>query len=61
MQINGMKGFLVYEESSGKSSPDRSMRSVSCGYDLILWAYTMPMFMLWTYNVERYISEMKTS
>jgi len=28
-----------YEESSRKSSPDRSMRLVSCGYNLILCAY----------------------
>jgi len=34
-----MKMFLVYEESSGKSSPNRSMRLISYGYDLILCAY----------------------
>jgi hypothetical protein len=59
MQVNGMKRFLVYEESSGKSSHDKYMRSVSCGYELILYAYIMPMFMLWTGNVEGYISGMK--
>ena len=38
-------GSCFYEESSGKSSPDKSMRSVSCGYELILYDYTMSM--LW--------------
>lgn len=56
MHVNDMKGFLVYEESSGKSSPNKSMRLVSCGYELILSDYTMSMFMLWTGNVEGYIS-----
>ena len=37
---------LGYEESSGKSSPKRSMRLVSCGYNLILCVYTVSMFML---------------
>ena len=36
MQVNGMKEVPEYEESSGHISPDRSMRSVSCGYELIL-------------------------
>jgi len=40
-----MKRFLVYEESSGRSSPDKSRRSVSCGYELILCYCSM--FMLW--------------
>jgi len=35
------------------------MRLVSCGYDLILCVYTMHMFMLWTCNVERYITRVK--
>lgn len=39
MHVNGMKLFLVYEESSGKSSPNKSMRSISRGYDFILCAY----------------------
>ena len=30
-----------YEESIGKSSPNKSIRSVSCGYDLILCDYVM--------------------
>ena len=47
MQVNGMKRFLVHEESSGKSIPDRSVRLVSCGYELILCDYTMYMVMLW--------------
>ena len=47
MQVNGMKRFLIYEESSGKSSPEKSMRSISCGYELILCDYTMFIFMLW--------------
>ena len=49
-----------YEESSGQSSTKKLMRSISCGYELILCASTMPMFTLSTSNVERYISEMKT-
>jgi len=36
-----MKRFPVHEESSGKSSFDKSMRSVSCGYELILCDYIM--------------------
>jgi len=35
------------------------MRLVSCVYDLILCAYTMPMFMLWIGNAEGYINGMK--
>jgi len=50
---------LGYEESSGKSSSEISMRSISCGYELILCDYTMPMFMLWKNNVEGYISGMR--
>lgn len=45
----------VYDESSGQSSPDRSIRLVSCGYGLILCGYTMVMFMLWIDYVEGYI------
>ena len=45
MQGNGVKRSMVYEESSGKSSPDRSMRLVSFGYELILCDYIMSM--LW--------------
>ena len=41
-----MKRFLFYEESSGKSSLDKYMRSVSCGYELILYGCIIPMFML---------------
>lgn len=59
IQVNGMKRFMVYEESSGKSNSDRSTRSVSCGYELILYACNMHMFMLWTCNVEGYINRMK--
>jgi len=44
-----MKRFQVYEESSGKSSNDRFMRSVSCGYELILCDYIMSI--LWTCNL----------
>jgi len=43
MQVNDMKKFLV---SSGHSSPNKSMRLVSCGYELIFPVYTMHMFML---------------
>jgi len=52
-----MKRFLVYEESSGKSNRSKSTRSVLCGYELILYARIMPM--LWTGNVEGYISGME--
>ena len=46
MQVNGVKGFLAYEEPSGKSSHDKYMRAVLCGYELILYACIMSMFML---------------
>ena len=46
MQVNGMKRFLVYEESSGKSSHDKYMGSISCGCELILYDCIMPMFIL---------------
>ena len=35
------------------------MRSVSCGNELILYDSTIPMFVIWTGNVEGYISEVK--
>jgi len=41
------RGSLSYEESIGKNSHNKYMRSVSCGYDLILYNCIMPMFMLW--------------
>jgi len=47
MQLNGMKRFLVHEESRGKISHEKYMRSISCGYDLVLYTCIMPMFMLW--------------
>jgi len=50
---------LSYEKPSGKSIPDRSMRSVSCGCELILCDYHMSMFMLWAGNVKGYIRKMK--
>lgn len=59
MHVNGMKRSLVYEKSSGKSSPDIFMRSISCGYDLVLCACIMPMFMLSTGHGEGYINGMK--
>ena len=31
-----IKRFLVYEESSGKISPEKYTRLVSCGYEFIL-------------------------
>ena len=46
MRVNGMKRFLVYEESSGKSRPGKYTWSVSCGCELILCDYTMAIFML---------------
>lgn len=46
MQVSGMTRFLVLWESSGKSSHDKYMRSVPRGYELILYACIMPMFML---------------
>jgi len=42
-----MKRFLVYEESSEKSSYDKHMRSISCEYEFILYACIMPMLMLY--------------
>lgn len=50
-----------YGESSGKSSPYKSTRSISCGYELILYACNMTMFMLWTRYVEGCISRMKVA
>ena len=50
---------LGYEESSGKSSHDKYMRLVSCGYELILYSFIMLMFMLCTCYTEGCISEMK--
>jgi len=52
MQLNYLKRFLVYGESSGKSSLEKSTRLVSCGYELILCDYIMSMFTLWVGNVE---------
>lgn len=52
-----MKRFLVYEESSGKNSPEKSMTLVSCGYELILFNYIMSM--LWTDYTEGCVNEMK--
>ena len=46
-------------ESSGKIHPYKSTRLVSCGNGLIFYAFNMPMFMLWTGNVEGYISRIK--
>jgi len=57
MQVNGTKRFLVYEESSGDSSHKKYTRLVSCGYELILYTCSMPMFM--TGNENGYINEMK--
>jgi len=45
-----MKGFMVYKETSGKSSPDKSMRLVSCAYELILCDYIM--YFLWTCYID---------
>ena len=45
-------GSWSYGESSGRSSLEKFMRSMSCGYELILCDYTMSMFMLWIGNVE---------
>jgi len=59
MQVNGIKGFLVYEESSGNSSPDRSMRLVSCGYKLIFFVCAMPMFMPWQVTLRDTSTEWK--
>ena len=38
-----------YEELSGKSSHDKYMRSVSCEYEITLYAWIMTMLMLWTH------------
>jgi len=57
MQVNGMMGCLLLWESSGKSSLDKSMRLISCGYELILCDYIMSM--LWEGYTEGYISRMK--
>ena len=51
------RGSSTYGESSGKSSPHKSTRSVSCGYELKLCVYTI--FMLWTCNAKGYINGMK--
>jgi len=50
---------LGYVESSGKSSHDKYMMSISCGYEFIFYACIKPMLMLWTGYTEGYISEMK--
>ena len=55
--MNDIKRFLVYEESTRKSSLHKFTRLVSCGYELILCDYIMSM--LWIDYVEGYISEMK--
>ena len=52
-----MKRFLVFEKSNEKSSPDKSMKLVSCGYDLILCDYTMSMLRI--DYVEGHMSGMK--
>ena len=39
---NDMKRFLIYEESSGKSTHVKHMRSVSCEYEFILYACICP-------------------
>ena len=57
MQLNGMKVFLVHEESSGKSSYEKYTRSVSCGYELILCDYIMTM--LWTCYTKGHTNRMK--
>jgi len=41
-----------YEEVLGKSNPNISMSSISCGYEMILCACTIPMFVLWTGNTK---------
>lgn len=50
-----------YEKSSGMSKLERSMRSVSCRYELILCFNTMPMLMIWTCCARGYISIMKAA
>jgi len=57
MHVNGMKRFLVHEESSGKSSHDKYMRSVSYSHELILCDDIMSI--LWTSYTEGYNNEMK--
>jgi len=54
-----MNRFLVYAESSGKSSHNKHMRSVSCEYEFILYACIFPMLMLWIIYTEGYISKVK--
>ena len=58
-QVDAMKRFLVYEESSGKSSHEKYMMSISCGYELILYACIMPLSMLWTCYTKGYINKRK--
>ena len=60
MQVNGMKRFMLYEESSGKSSHDKYMRLVSCECEFVLYACIIPMLMLWIGYIEGYINRMKT-
>lgn len=48
-----------YEESSGKNSHDKYMRSVSCEYEFILHACIMPMLILWIGYTEGYNNIMK--
>ena len=50
---------LGYEESSGKSSHDKHMRSLSCEYEFIFYACIMTLLMLWTIYTEGYIRKMK--
>jgi len=52
-----MKRFLVYLKSSGKSSPEKYMRLVSCSYELILCDYIMSM--LWKCYIDGYTIKMK--
>ena len=54
-----MKRFLVYEESSEQSSPRRSMRLISCGYDFVLCAYNYAYVYVMVDNGEGYINGMK--
>jgi len=58
MQVNDMKRFMVYEESGGKSNPNKATRSISCGYELI--SRDSAMFMLSTGYAEGYINGMKS-
>jgi len=57
MQVSGMKRFLVHEEPSGESSHDKYTRSVSCGYELILYVCIMPMFMPWQVTLRDTLAE----